>query len=101
MEYTETEYVEKNYDFTLDMANWLKEKFTLGLDFPNLPYFIDEDVKLTLVHVILKYIGRRHGMVGKTDEEMAKVELLTSEAMDLHSTFRSFVYKTDFVSCQI
>ena len=41
LEYTGTKYVEKKYVFTLDMAAWLKEKFTLGLDFPNLPYYIE------------------------------------------------------------
>ena len=28
---------------------WLAEKFTLGLDFPNLPYLIDGDFKMTEV----------------------------------------------------
>lgn len=29
--------------------NWLKVKYTLGLDFPNLPYLVDGDLKLTQV----------------------------------------------------
>ena len=41
LEYTQTDYVDKNYVFTLDMSEWLSEKFTLGLDFPNLPYLLD------------------------------------------------------------
>lgn len=33
-------------------GEWLKEKFNLGLDFPNLPYYIDSDVKLSQVRYI-------------------------------------------------
>ena len=28
---------------------WTDIKYSLGLDFPNLPYYIDDDVKLTQV----------------------------------------------------
>jgi glutathione S-transferase len=34
------------YEHTEDMQSretWFKEKETLGLDFPNLPYFVDTD----------------------------------------------------------
>ena len=41
LEYSGSDYVDKNYVFTMDMADWLTEKFKLGLDFPNLPYLID------------------------------------------------------------
>ena len=48
-------YVGANYeDVKLSVENrddWFKQKFTLGLDFPNLPYLIDGDVKLTQVCV--------------------------------------------------
>lgn len=39
-----------------DRSAWLNEKFTLGLDLPNLPYLIDEDAKLTETTAIMKYI---------------------------------------------
>lgn len=32
--------------------DWLKEKFNLGLDFPNVPYYIDGDTKLSQVRVL-------------------------------------------------
>ena len=36
---------------------WYNEKETLGLDYPNLPYFIDGDIKLTQSGAILRYPG--------------------------------------------
>ena len=41
--YTGTEVEEQHYELGpgMDRSDWLKVKFTLGLDFPNLPYYID------------------------------------------------------------
>ncbi|RXG70863.1 hypothetical protein Avbf_09296 [Armadillidium vulgare] len=43
LEYTGEEYIDKIYEFGPEPDNyfsqWLKEKFELGLDFPNLPYY--------------------------------------------------------------
>uniref|UniRef100_A0A9L0IWM9 GST N-terminal domain-containing protein n=1 Tax=Equus asinus TaxID=9793 RepID=A0A9L0IWM9_EQUAS len=47
LEYTDSNYEEKNYMMrdtpAYDRSQWLKEKFKLGLDFPNLPYLIHEE----------------------------------------------------------
>lgn len=34
-------------------AEWFGNKFNMGFDFPNLPYLIDGDVKLTQVSSVL------------------------------------------------
>ena len=39
--------------------SWLDVKFTLGLDFPNLPYFIDGDYSMTESAAIMKYIAKK------------------------------------------
>ena len=39
--------------------DWIDVKMTLGLDFPNLPYLIDGDVKLTNTTAILRYICKK------------------------------------------
>lgn len=44
--------------------SWLEEKHKLGLDFPNLPYLIDGDVKLTQSLAILRYLGRKFKLAG-------------------------------------
>ena len=46
-DYENEELVFKEPPHTFD--NWIPIKYTLGLDFPNLPYLIDGDLKLTQV----------------------------------------------------
>lgn len=51
--YMGVEYNEIMYDVTKGetkeekMAGWKKNKYNLGIEFPNLPYFIDGNVKIT------------------------------------------------------
>merc|ERR1712189_7242 len=46
----EVEFEDKLYEVTdgpeFSRECWFKEKFTLGLNFPNLPYFIDGETKV-------------------------------------------------------
>jgi hypothetical protein len=49
LEYTGTKYEDKKLACgpapTFDRSAWTDQKFSLGLDFPNLPYYIDEEVR--------------------------------------------------------
>lgn len=44
-----------------DRSAWLNVKDTLGLVFPNLPYIIDGNVKLSETYSIMKYIAAKFG----------------------------------------
>ena len=49
LNYTGTEFVDKKYEVTgsapnWDVSSWFGIKFSLGLDFPNLPYYMDGKV---------------------------------------------------------
>ena len=44
-----------------DRSCWTDVKFTLGLDFPNLPYFIDGDLKITESQAIIRYVVNKYG----------------------------------------
>jgi len=55
LKYAGVHFTDKRYQFGEgnSFANWesiskywAPEKFTLGLDFPNLPYYIDGDIKV-------------------------------------------------------
>ncbi|KAL7636037.1 UNVERIFIED_CONTAM: hypothetical protein RMT77_013855 [Armadillidium vulgare] len=102
LEYSGEDYEDKHYEFgpapNYDKSQWLNEKFELGLDFPNLPYYIDGKVKLTQSVAILRYIARKHDLVAKTEEEIAKADILEYEAVDLRMSFSKVVYSPDFES---
>lgn len=77
---------------------WLSEKFNLGLDFPNLPYYIDGNVKLTQSATILRYLARKHGLAAETDSEHIRVDLAMDEAIDLKRSAVTVCYNRDFES---
>jgi len=93
LEYTGTEWEDKVY--TAQDA-WLKDKPVLGLDFPNLPYLFDGDVKLTQSRAILRYVARKHNLEGDTDEEKARVDLAGEEISDFRSAYTGLCYNPDF-----
>ncbi len=63
---------------TFSRAPWTDVKFTLGLDFPNLPYFIDGNTRLTETSAIMKYIAKKWKpeLLGSTAEEVARAQML-------------------------
>jgi len=78
--------------------NWLNVKETLKLDFPNLPYMIDGDVRLTQSNAILRYIARKHSLLGKDEQQMAIVDMVIEEAMDYNKRFTGMCYSKEFES---
>ncbi|XP_070574581.1 glutathione S-transferase Mu 1-like isoform X4 [Ptychodera flava] len=86
-EYIGIDYEEKRYemgpapDFSMD--DWMKEKYTLGLEFPNLPYMIDGDVKLTQSYAIMRYLARKENLLGTNDEEVIRVDLIAEQSQEL------------------
>ncbi|XP_049528961.1 glutathione S-transferase Mu 6 [Dermacentor silvarum] len=69
---------------------WLAEKYKLDLDFPNLPYLIDGDVRMTQSQAILRYLGRKLGLVPKDEETLRRVDMLEHQVVKTlgPSTFR-------------
>ena len=67
------------------MQEWLpaKEQNVWELDFPNLPYFVDGDVKLSQSNAILRHIGRKHGLYGLDDKHAAEIDMLLDTIRDV------------------
>lgn len=84
LEYAKVPYVDKTYggppDFNPD--SWFGVKETLGFDFPNLPYLIDGDLKLTQSMAIVLYIGRKYHLMGKNIKEEGTVMMLCQQISD-------------------
>jgi len=61
-----------------DRSDWLNEKNNLGMEFPNLPYLFDEDVKLTESIAIMKYVAKKWKpeLLGRNAAEVGRVNML-------------------------
>lgn len=63
-----------------DRSEWTNEKEanTLGMEYPNLPYLIDGDVKLTETLAIMKYVCKKWKpeLLGRTAAEVGRVNML-------------------------
>ena len=75
-----------------DRSQWLDEKFTLDLGFPNLPYIIDSSVlggsmRLTGSFAIIKYLVRKYNwernQPAKTDQNETVHNLMPSKNWEL------------------
>ncbi|KAJ6646585.1 Glutathione S-transferase Mu 3 [Pseudolycoriella hygida] len=93
LHFTETEYEEKLYGFRdEERKEWLADKSTLDLDFPNLPYYIDGNVKLTQSTAILRYLGRKFNLIGDNEEQTQRLDLAEQQAVDLRMGLIRLVY---------
>jgi len=102
LEYTGTPYEERRYqqgdapDYSI--KEWAAEKYNLGLDFPNLPYLIDGDIKITQSNAILRYIARRANpaLLGKDKKEQALVDMLIDTVFDFRNDCVRLFYSSNF-----
>lgn len=83
LSYTNTPFTEVQYT---DKEKWAGDKANLGIEFPNLPYLIDGDFKLSESTAIYKHIIRRsthHELLGKTVQDEASVNNILGVIADL------------------
>lgn len=83
--YAGVDFVDKRYKLlpNFDRSEWLNDKFNLGLDFPNLPYYMEGDLKMTQTLAILRYLGHRHQMDGKDENEKIRISLCEQQTVDM------------------
>ena len=89
MRYAGVEYKLEEYeqgdgpDFSRE--SWMSVKPTMGLDFPNLPYFIDGDFKITETLAILKYVADKWKpeLLGKDAQHRAMVNMAAFKVHEL------------------
>ena len=82
MEYAGVRYEDKRY---LSPEQWVEEKSELGLDFPNLPYLIDGQVKISESMAVLRYAAEkwRPDLLGATPADMAFIGQLSYQVGDI------------------
>ncbi|XP_064099720.1 glutathione S-transferase Mu 6-like [Macrobrachium nipponense] len=84
-------YEEKTYKFgpapDFNRNAWFSVKPTMDLPIPNLPYYIDGDVKLTQSYAIMRHLGRKYDLCGKTEKERMTVDMLMDQGRDMRFGF--------------
>ena len=53
---------------------------------------------MTESNAILRHIGRRNGLTGKTEEEKVKVDMLQNLSYNFHVDFARICFSPDYVS---
>jgi len=103
--YSGTEYEDKRYVLgaapEFDRTEWLNDKQTLGLDFPNLPYYLDGDLKLTQSVAILRHVARKTKLSGQTDAEKLRVDLVEQQLVDINTGVVTICYDPNFETLKV
>jgi len=100
LEYSGIEYEDKKYscgpapDF--DRSSWFSVKNSLGLDFPNLPYYKDGDVAISQTNAIMKHIARNNNLAGTTIKEQALADMAADQVMDMRNGFVRLCYNPKY-----
>nr|XP_039261466.1 glutathione S-transferase Mu 1-like [Styela clava] len=94
LEYGGIEYEDRRMSVS-DHPKWLVEKFSLGLDFPNLPYIIDGDVKLSESWAIYRYIGKKISLFPASEEDQRHSDMLQGVINDIRVGLIRFMYDAD------
>lgn len=102
LHYVGEEFEDKYYSVKVkpgpeyDRSEWLDVKFTLGLDFPNLPYYIDGELQITQTNAILSHLARKYNLYGETEKEKSHVDMLLNLHMDFSMGMARICYNADF-----
>ena len=91
--YVRLPYTNKQY---ADFNEWFgKDKHSLGIDYPNLPYIIDGDRKITETNALIYHIPIRAGrkdLIGDTDDKFIQVQVALNVRNDLYQSLSSLCY---------
>ncbi|GIY57984.1 glutathione S-transferase class-mu 26 kDa isozyme 47 [Caerostris darwini] len=101
LHYKNVGFEDKRYNLD-DRPSWENDKFNLNLDFPNLPYYIDDNVRLTQSTTILRYLAEKYGLDGKTEQEKDQISLVEQQIVDFrtHLFFMCFEKVVDEIKSQ-
>ena len=77
--------------------HWGSQKFNLKLAFPNLPWYTDDNVKLTQSNAIVRHIGRKYNLYGKDKSEASKIDMLIDTASDIQNAIVKIIFSPECV----
>ncbi|KAM7539223.1 hypothetical protein Aperf_G00000053274 [Anoplocephala perfoliata] len=94
LRYCGVKFEDKRY---VNPSDWFSTKLNLGLDFPNLLYYIDGDYKLSQSAAILEYIADSHDMIPTCKKSRAVLHMINDDINDFRNSFGQIVYNPDFI----
>jgi len=100
LEYLGMDYDKKVFN-NLEKETWFQVKFTMGIEFPNLPYIIDGDVKMSESMAIMKYIARKGNMMPDNEEEIINMEVAEGAIEDFRMSFHPMCYNENFDTLKV
>ncbi|CAG7838273.1 unnamed protein product [Allacma fusca] len=99
LKYLNVEFEDKYYGFSSPPDDYRKEwrethRPTLQLDFPNIPYWIDGEVRMTESIPILRQIARKYGkeLVPSDSSTQWRVEMVESYIVDILISLHRLMY---------
>lgn len=87
--YCKVTFADKMYETgdapDFDKSTWLNEKHTLGMEYPNLPYLIDGEARITETMAIMQYVAKKYRpeLLGSSAAELGRVNMLASQVHEL------------------
>jgi len=75
---------------------WGTEKPTLDMDFPNLPYLVDGDIKISESVAICKYLAKKCGLFPSTDAEVISSDIAEGVVQDFKMAFFKLVFNPNY-----
>jgi glutathione S-transferase len=102
-EFEDKRYVCGGAETNYDRSQWNNVKNSLGLDFPNLPYWVEyhptsgePTLRITQSNAILRHLARKYNLMGQTLEQQAVVDMLLEQAMDFRNSAVNLFYGPRF-----
>ena len=95
LSYVGADWTDKIYK---DAGEWFGgAKHSLGLDFPNLPYLIKGDIKITESSAIIRFIGgMKPELLGNNEKDRAHVDMIMSMLDDIHNPTFSLFFSPNY-----
>jgi len=75
--------------------HWGSHKFNLDLAFPNLPWYTDDNVKLTQSNAIVRHVGRKYNLYGKNTSEASEIDMLIDTAADILTAIVKIIFSPE------
>merc|ERR1719385_239815 len=89
-------YHQKGPEENYSRAEWYDVKYSLGFDFPNLPYLIDSQTgkMMTESKAIYRYLARQFHIGVQNDPELSTADMMLEIISSAMSKFTTLCYRT-------